>query len=115
MNLRLQRLLLKLGELRRGSPPSRHEVSTGSGIDLVTMTKIFSLPQTRLRLQDTEKLVGYLFREFRPLLSEEVPDDQLWNHLRFELFDFDGEAARKPDAACAYNPEGKYTLKDLLS
>jgi hypothetical protein len=115
MNLRLQRLLLKLGEIKKSSPPTRHEVSQASSIDIGTMTRIFSIPQTRLRLEESEKLVAYLFSQFRPLIVPEVTDEQLWNQLRFELFDFDPAQAKKAESACLYNPDGKYNLKDIGS
>jgi hypothetical protein len=115
MNLRLQRLLIKLGELKKCSPPTRHEVSAGSGIELATMTRVFSMPQTRLRLDETEKLVAYLFHQFRPLISTETSDEQLWNQLRFELVEFEFDKSRAGDSACAYSPDGKFRLKDIAS
>lgn len=115
MNLRLQRLLLKLGEIKKTAAPTRHDVSQGSAIDIATMTRVFSIPQTKLRLDESEKLLRYLFKEFRPLIVPEVSDEQLWNQLRFELFDFDHEAGKKTDPTCPFRPDGRYTLKDLGS
>jgi len=77
------------------------------------MTRVFSIPHTRLQLEESEKLIAYLFAQFRPLIVPEVTDEQLWNQLRFELFDFD--QPRKADCICAYKPDGKYNLKDIGS
>ena len=115
MNLRLQKLLARLGELKKASPPTRHEVSQGSGIDLPTMTRVFSMPQTRLRLEETEKLVAYLFREFRPYIAAAISDEQLSNQLRFDLVEFESDKSKAADPACAYSPDGKYRLKDISS
>ena len=104
---------MKLGELRKSPPPTRHEVSAAAAIDIATMTRVFSLPQTKLRLEESEKLLAYLFSQFRPLIVAEISDEQLWNQLRFELFDF--EQIKKGETSCAYRPDGRYTLKDIGS
>ncbi len=115
MNLRLQKLLCRLGELKKSPSPTRHEVSQGSGIDLQTMTRVFSMPQTRLRLEETEKLVHFLWKEFRPYISPSITDDQLSNQLRFELFEFEPDKSKLNEPSCVYSPDGKYGLKDIAS
>jgi len=113
MHLRLPHLLRRLGEMKRLPPPTRAEVSRGCGIDLPTITRVFATPYTKLSISDLERIVGWLFSEFRPFIAPEVSDEQLMNHLRFELVDFQHEGPTGEQEACCYTPGGRYNLKDI--
>jgi len=113
MNLRLQQILTRLSHFKKTPPPGRHEVSRGAGIDIHTVTRLFSIPQTRLSIREFEGLVQYLFKEFRPFIAAEVKDGQLINQLRFELLEFPHDTNSDSTPACPFSSDGKYSLKDL--
>ena len=113
MNLRLQQILTRLSHFKKGAAPTRHEVSRGSGININTVTKIFSLPHTRLSITEFEQLVGYLFKEFRPFIEATTSDEQIINQLRFELLEFQDCAKTSTSNACPLPTDGKFSLRDL--
>ena len=113
MNLRLQQILTRLSHFKKGAAPSRHEVSRGSGIDINTVTRLFSLPHTRLSITEFEQLVSYLFKEFRPLIAESTTDEQIINQLRFEMLEFQDCAKTSSANTCPLPAAGKFSLHDL--
>ncbi|NDC39742.1 MAG: hypothetical protein EBZ48_17170 [Proteobacteria bacterium] len=113
MNVRLQQILTRLSHFKKGTAPTRHEVSRGSGIELTTVTRIFSLPHTRLSLTEFEQLVQYLFKEFRPFIEDSTTDEQILNQLRFELLEFQDCAKTSGSKSCPLPNGGKFTLHDL--
>lgn len=113
MNLRLQQILTRLSHFKKGAAPTRHEVSRGSGIEIATVTRIFSLPHTRLSITEFEQLVNYLFREFRPFIAEPTSDEQILNQLRFELLEFQDCAKTSSTNTCPLPSGGKFSIHDL--
>lgn len=115
MKLKLVRLLSRLGELKRADPPSRHEVAAGAGIALATVTKIFSIPHTRISGRECEGLTSYLFSQFRPHVHAAVSDSELLNRLRFELIEFEGERDHTAGSdSCPFSPDGVVSLEELF-
>ena len=85
----------------------------GSGIEITTVTRIFSLPHTRLSITEFEQLVNYLFREFRPFIAEPTSDEQIRNQLRFELLEFQDCAKTSSTNTCPLPSGGKFSIHDL--
>lgn len=114
MKLKITQILTRLGELKRSAPPSRSEVASATGISLQTVTKLFSIPHTRLSSREMQLLTKYLFEQFRPHVSTEVSDTELLNRLRFELIEFEGGGSGASTAACPYSADGKLALSDIF-
>ena len=114
MRLKFNYLLAKLGEFKKREVPGVDELCQRTGLPVLTMVKLCSGSAVKLNKNEFESLISYLFSEMRPVMHENITDQQLLNHLRFELIEFSETVTNEP-AICSFKSGGKYTLDDITS